>query len=182
MRALLGLIQIGCAIYGIVALIGGRWLLGIGFWVAAGLVGVVGNRLTRAIYGVSETGRDVPRKVSHAMDLLERREYRIAAGVARSAVSDARLGGDKALLPITLTIHAVALACQRELSEAQQVLFRARDALTQTRNQLNSPQLALFEMEEMLEQTHRLVQRAIDDGVPDPSRLAADFLALNRAA
>ena len=114
MKALLGLVQMGSLVAGLVALFNGRWLIVIGCAVFAGLVGLAGNRLVRGVEGISESGRDAMRAIPRAIELLRKGEYRAATGMSRSAVTSLRIGGDKALLPLALTIHAAALAATRD--------------------------------------------------------------------
>jgi hypothetical protein len=173
-KTVLGLLQFGCMLGGFIALFNGQWLAMVGAWVAAGLIGLAGNRVVRAAEGISETGREAVADVSRAIELLRRGEFGAATGVTRSAVTGFRMGGDKDLLPIAMTVHAVSLASIRDVSGAEQ-------ALTEASGMLRSlpPELAaeLPDMRHM----HALVQRELQNGVPDPSRLVAEFLALNDA-
>ena len=172
MKALLGWVQMGSLVAGLVALFNGRWLIVIGCWVFAGLVGLAGNRLVRGVEGISESGRDAMRAIPRAIELLRQGEYRAATGMSRSAVTSLRIGGDKALLPLALTIHAVALAATRDAAGAEKALMEASilfDAMP--------PSLAAEATE--VRQLHALVRRELRNGVPSPSRLVEDFLALD---
>src|SRR4051812_3702556 len=122
MKALFGLLQLACAVGGIVALFHGQWLLLIAAWIAAGLVGLFGARAVRGVDGISESGRQALGAIPRAVELLRRGEYRAATGVTRSAVTGFRMGGDKSLLPVALTLHAVALASTRDLTGAEKAL------------------------------------------------------------
>ena len=172
MKGLFGLIQIACLVGGFVALFNGQWLVLIGAWVAAGLVGLAGNRIVRGIDGVSETGREAMASISRAIELLRRGEYRAATGVTRSAVSNFRLGGDKNLLPIALTVHAVALASTRDVVGAENAISEASRLFDKV------PAALAAEASEM-RQVHASVRRELQNGVPDPHRLVEDFLTFN---
>jgi hypothetical protein len=171
-KALFGLIQMACVVGGFVALFNGQWLVLTGAWVAAGLVGLAGNRLVRGVDGVSQTGRDAMASIPRAIELLRRGEYRAATGVTRSAVSSFRMGGDKTLLPIALTVHAVALAGIRDVAGAEK-------AISEASRLFDAVPAALAAEATEMRQVHASVRRELQDGVPDPSRLVENFLAFN---
>lgn len=175
MKALLGFVQMGCLVAGLVAMFNGRWLVGIGAWVFAGLVGLAGNRVVRGVEGISDTGRDAMRAIPRAIELLRRGEYRAATGMSCSAVTDFRIGGDKTLLPIALTVHAVTLAATRDTAGAEKALMEASRLL-------DAMPAGLAAEATEVRQVHTLVRRELRNGVPDPSRFVEDFLAFNDAA
>lgn len=170
MKALFGLLQIGLGVVGVIALINGKWLWMIGAWVAAGLVGLAGNRAVRSVEGISELGRDAARNLDRAVDLLRRGDYPAAAGVTRSAVRDFRIGGDKVLLPLAMTLHAVALTSVRDVPGARQATVEAADRLR------HLPP-ALANERAVLQQTLTVLQRQLNMGVPDSAAMVAEALA-----
>lgn len=172
MKAFLGFVQFGLGVAGIVALINGQWLPMIGAWVAGGLVGLVGNRLVRMTEGVSQSGQDAIGDVRRTSDLLRRGAYPAAVGTTRSLVSAFRSGGDRVLLPFALTLHSVALAAVRDHVGAQRALTEATQLLRFMPAEFSGD---VAEMREM----HAAIQRELDWGVPDPSRLVASFLDWN---
>lgn len=171
MKALLGFIQIALGIAGIVALFNGQWLAMIGAWVVAFLIGVIGSRVTRHIEGVSEHGRDAIGGMSRALELLRRGEYLSASGATRSQVQALRIGGDKELLVLALTLHAVALASIRDLSGARKALVEASD-------RYQALPLAMAQEFPEMRRVHALLQREIAQGVPNPSGMVGEFFEL----
>jgi hypothetical protein len=174
-KALLGWMQMGLLVAGLVALFSGRWLVVLGAWALAGLVGLAGNRLVRGVEGVSSSGRDAMIALPRAIDLLRRGEYRAATGMSRSAVTDFRMGGDRNFLPIALTIHAVTLTATRDTDGASKALLEASRLLD------TMPPARAAEVMG-LRQVHAHVRRELRSGVPNPSRFVDDFLAFNDAA
>lgn len=122
MKSILGLAQLGLGAWGVFALINGQWLTVLAAWSVAGLLGLVGNRLTRTVEGVSESGREALASIPRAVELLRDNDYRQALGVTRAVVRSFRLGGDKGLLAMALPIHAVALAANDDPFSAKQAL------------------------------------------------------------
>lgn len=131
--------------------------------------------MVRKSEGISETGREAMGKVGESVDLLRAGQFQAATGVTRSAVSDFRLGGDRLLLPIALTTHAVALAAVRDLKGSQAAIREANVGLS-------AVPIALQSDGEVFREVLDLVQRALDNGVPDPQRLIDDFFAINDAS
>lgn len=157
------------------ALFNGQWLVLIGAWLFAGLIGLAGNRLVRGVDGVSQLGQDAMRNIPGTVELLRRGQYGAANGMSRSAVTSFRMGGDKALLPIALTLHAVTLAATRDTAGAEKALTEAASLFDRM-----PPGLAQ-EVAEVRE-VHGFVRRELRKGVPDPSRFVEEFLAFNDAA
>lgn len=174
MKGLIGLLQLACLVGGVVALFNGQWLLLIGAWLVAGLVGLAGNRLVRVVDGVSETGREAMSQILRAIELLRRGEYRAASGVTRSAVSSFRMGGDKNLLPIALTMHAVALASVNDAAGAEAAVIEAKGLTAAL------PPALQADAEDFRE-IQGLVERELRKGLPDADGLVREFLAFNDA-
>ncbi|WP_395243501.1 hypothetical protein ACGGZK_15410 [Agromyces sp. MMS24-K17] len=174
MKTFLGFLQVGSGIGGLIALFNGQWGLTILAWGFALLIGYLGNRMVRAVEGVSQTGREALGGVSQSIDLLRRGEYRSALGVSRSTVSSFRMGGDKAFLPIALTIHAVALGATGDVQGARRAAQEADDGFRRL------PPMLAADADEMRE-VLAVVRRELDRGVPDPSGLVEKFLAFNDA-
>lgn len=174
MRAIFGLLQLGCLVASVLALIKGEWLIAAGAFAGAGVSGLIGNQAVRKAEGVSETGREGIGKVGEAIELLRAGRFQAASGVTRSAVSDFRLGGDRLLLPIALTVHAVALASVRDVDGSQTAIDEATRAFRTVPPELQADSEVFLEVLE-------LAQREVGNGVPDPTGFVADFLALNDA-
>lgn len=83
------------------------------------------------------------------------------------ARDDRRLGSRL----VALTLRAVALASIRDLAGAQKALVEASD-------RYHALPLALAQAVPEMPQVHALLQRELARGVPNPSRLVADFLEL----
>lgn len=173
-RAFLGLVQIGLGIGGVIALINGQWMWMVLAWGAAGLTGFFGNLMVRATEGISEGGQAAINDIPRALELLRQGQYSSAKGVTRAAVASFRMGGDKTLLPIALTVHAVALASLREVSDSRKALDEASELFRRL-----PPALAadLDDMQHLL----TLVRQELDLGVPDPDGLVADVITFNDA-
>ena len=131
MKALLGLLQAGLVIGGIVAAFNGQWLLLIVGLAGAFVVGWLGNRATRAVEGISESGRDAVRMLRDAERLINDGNYRSAVGSARGALNGLRMGGDKDLLPFAYSTLAVALATTGDIEGSRRAL---NDVEATTRN------------------------------------------------
>lgn len=174
MKALLGFIQMGSIIAGVVALFSGMWLTAVGALVFAGLVGIAGDRIVRRIDGISVAGRDAMGFTHRALGELERGDYQQAVGSSRAAVRHFRMGGEKALLPFALTVHAAALAATRDVRAAEATLTEASMAL-------NNVPLALATETRELRESQALLHMEIRNGVPDPARLVADFLEIEES-
>lgn len=172
MKSALGCLQLILWGGGIVALFNAQWIAMIACWVAAALVGFAGNQMVRLAQGVSQSGQDAIGNVNRSVTLLERGEYESAVGATRALVSGFRSGGDKQLLPLALTFHSVALGAARDVPGARRALDEAARGLRMM------PREFADEVAE-LRHVHQTIERELDRGVPDPSRLVAEFLAWN---
>lgn len=170
MKPLLGMLQMACFIGAGVALFSGQWLLVAAALVSAGLVGLVGNRLTRAVDGISDTGREALAHIPQAMELLRREQYQAAMGLTSGVVTDIRLGGDKALLPPALTLHAVALASVGDARGAEKAVQEA-SRLTQ------SLPPAVAAEADGIRHIQQMVRRELALGLPDPKAMVRAVLA-----
>ena len=122
MKALLGLLQAGLVIGGIIAAFNGQWLLLIAGLAGAFAVGWLGNRATRAVEGISESGRDAVGALREAERLIRDGNYRSAVGSARGALNGLRMGGDKDFLPFAYSTLAVALAATGDVEGSRRAL------------------------------------------------------------
>lgn len=122
MKALLGLMQGGLVIGGIIAAFNDQWLLLIAGLVGAFVVGWLGDRATRAVEGISESGRDAVGKLHQAQRLIHDGNYRSAVGIARGALNGLRMGGDKDYLPFAYLTLAVALAGSGDVEGSRRAL------------------------------------------------------------
>jgi archaellum component FlaG (FlaF/FlaG flagellin family) len=125
MKALLGLMQLGLVIGGIIAAFNGQWLLLIAGLVGAFVVGWLGARATRAVEGISESGRNAVGMLHQAERLIRDGNYRSAVGSARGALNGLRIGGDKDILPFAHSTLAVALAGSGDVEGARRALSDA---------------------------------------------------------
>lgn len=174
MKTFLGVLQVGSLIAGLVALLDGKWFLAGVAAVFAFVIGYVGSHMVRHMEGVSQFGQDAFGDFSRSIESLRRGNWQSAVGTARSAVSSFRIGGDAALLPVALTLYSVALAATRDIDGARKIADDADRRFRQVPAEFASE---VSEMRHVL----MLVRRELDRGVPDPSRLVAEFLALNDA-
>lgn len=122
MKAILGLLQFGLVIGGIIAAFNGQWLLLIVGVAGAFAVGWLGNRATRAIEGISESGRDAVGMIHEAERLIREGNYRSAVGSARGAVNGLRMGGDRDFLPFAYSTLGVALAATGDIEGSRRAL------------------------------------------------------------
>lgn len=174
MKPLLGWLQTAGLIGGVVALFNGQWVAMVGSWLFAVLVGLAGDRLVRSAEGLSQSGQDAMGAIPRTIELLRQGQYAQARGTSRSAVTSFRMGGDKQLLPIALTLHAVTLAANRDIEGAD-------NALTEAARLFDNMPAGLAEEAADIRELHALVRREVRTGVPDPSGFVERFLALNAA-
>jgi hypothetical protein len=122
MKALLGFLQVGLVIGGIIAALNGQWVLLIVSLAGAFAIGWLGNRATRAVEGISESGRDAVAMLYAAEQHIRDGDYRAAVGSARGAVNGLRLGGDKDFLPFAYSTLGVALAATGDIEGSRRAL------------------------------------------------------------
>jgi hypothetical protein len=169
------MLQVAGLVGGVVALFNGQWLAVIGAWLFAGLIGLAGNRMVKGVEGISQFGQDALPNIPRTVELLRRGDYDAAKGMSRAAVNSFRMGGDKELLPIALTMHAVTLAATRDIAGAENAIAEAGRLFDRM------PPALAAQLDEVRE-LHAFVGRALRNGVPDPSRFVQEFLTFNDAA
>lgn len=172
MKSLLGLIQIGLGIAGLVALVNGQWLTMVGCWVGGLVVGVLGNRAVRAAEGLSETGRGALQTVPEVIEALRRGERQRALGLSNSAVRDFRMGGDKPLLMLALTLQAVTFA-------GTGAMDKARAALSESRQRLGELPYAAAREAGEIEKLHAILAEELSKHSPNGDRIVSRFLEYN---
>ena len=170
MKSALGCLQFILWGGGIVALINGQWVAMIVSWVAAALVGFAGDRMVRLAEGVSQSGQNAVGDAARAIALLKHGDYASAVRSTRAFVAALRYGGDQLLLPLALTLHSVALAATGDLADARRALGEASQGL-------RSMPRELTDEADDLRRLHESIQRELDRGAPDPSRVVAEFIA-----
>lgn len=150
MKALVGFLQVGLIIGGIVAAFNGQWLLLLAGLACAYAVGWLGNRATRAVEGISESGSDGIVALREAGRLLDEKNYRAALGSARGAVNMLKLSGDKDFLPLAYLTLAVSLAglgdldsTRRALSDLDAIAPRVRPEMQEDVEELRELAVAL---------------------------------------
>ncbi len=171
MKSLLGLIQIGLGIAGLVALVNGQWLTMVGCWVGGLVVGVLGNRAVRATEGLSETGRGALQTVPQVIEAL-RREERWGARPSNSAVRDSPHGWDKPLLMLALTLQAVTFA-------GTGAMEKARAALSESRERLGELPYAAAREAGDIEKLHAILAEELSKDSPNGDRIVFRFLEYN---
>lgn len=173
MKAFLGFIQAGLGIGGLIALFNGQWLALFLCWGGGFLVGLLGSRATRAIEGVSEGGREASRNIGDAIEQLRQGRYDSANGLVMAAVSQFRIGGDKGLLVVALTLQSVTMAAVGKSSAAHKAAIEAKQRLT------NLPSAMALETEEL-----RMILSVVDSEISsgsEPDRIVRKFLELTDA-
>lgn len=169
MKPFLGLLQLALGVGGIIALFNGEWLLMIGAWVAAMLIGLAGNRAVKSSEGVSQTGQDSFPDLDHALEALEKRNYSGAEHFARSASEGFRMGGDTVLLAFSLMIRSVAQAARGETMQAQNTFNDAERLMALMKNR-GSAQF------ERLDSLRFVVEVELREGARDTERLVTRVL------
>lgn len=172
MRALFGFMQIGLGIGGFVALFNGQWLVMILCWVGGFLVGWLGNHVVRVMMGVSQAGQDAMGNLPRALEQISSGNYVAAEGTSLGAVNAFRMGGDRAFLPMALTLRAVALGANGKFDQARAAVNEA-EVLSRGGSQ------QLQEIQAEIRPLILVVQSELRTPVPDSQRLVKRFLELN---
>lgn len=174
MRALLGFMQIGLGIGGLVALFNGQWIAMIAAWGGAFLIGFIGNRMTRSLNGVSDSAYESMQNIPQAVEQIRGGNYRAAEGLSLGAVNAFRMGGDKALLPMALLVRAVALGAGEKYEPA-------RKAIDEAERSSRTPPVQHKELFDEFRPMILHVQQELNSARPSSRRLVSDFLAMNDA-
>lgn len=174
MKTLVGIAQLACIIGGFVALFQGHWMWLIVGWVAAGILGYLGNQLVRAQDGISESGKQAvdtfPQIVAH----LRAGNFESAAKLSRGAASGFAIGKDTELLAVARQFEAAALIASGDLNSAQtrlnQVDAAIRPLATARSGATPQPVAELLEVQEFM-------RHELSRGVPLSGTFVERFLA-----
>ncbi|MGB3413906.1 MAG: hypothetical protein WBA28_04230 [Microbacteriaceae bacterium] len=175
MKGCLGIIQIGLGIGGVIALLNGAWWLLLAAFGASIIIGILGSLYVKATEGVSQIGQDAIKEVGSAIQQLRQGNLAAANNLSRSAIRSFKFGGDKMLLPLALTVHAVTLAALGEIDASKKALAESSQLLK------SMPVFAELDdkSQDFIDETHRFLEKALNKGVKDPARFVEKFLEIN---
>lgn len=173
MRTFLGFAQLGLGIWGLVGLLNGSWMTTIVAWGLLLVVSIIGVRLTKFTNGgVSDMAGDAASAMYRAGEALRNSDLSAARTHSQTAINALRIGGDKDMLPMALTMRAVALGGSGRWGEAKQDMGECRTIL-------NRMDVAKRSYISELDEVFDTVEREVRNPSPSSVRLVAAFNRLN---